>query len=529
MVFKIISMLFCSSFLTSTLATNESPLQKMASSNDHCSPSYLIPGMSIPNNAKILELSADSLTDVPVSPFATVSFCNVTVTYTHPGWNDTIHINIQLPLDNWNGRFQGVGGGGWAASSGSASLLGPVANNYSAGNTDAGHDLNTGSSLSWSNEANGNLNIPLLIDFASVALNDLAVVGKQLSNKFYSYGPSHSYWNGCSTGGRQGLMLAQRYPIAYSGIYAASPAINWDRFQIAQYWGQFVMNQLSHHPPDCVFDFITAAAVTACDGLDGVEDGVIAALSLCKFDPRSTIGEQIDCGSTSVEIVEKDAEIVQKTWEGPRTADGAFVWWGINPGAAFEGLTGTVCTPTNSTTNCTGDPFSITPDWIDRWVLDDDNFDLTTISLDDFLEIFHLAQVKYEGLIGTNNPDLSAFKQAGGKMITWHGLADQLIFPNATVAYYQKVQALDPAVRDFYRFFEAPGVAHCGGGAGEVPTNPFDAVVDWVEKGLEPATLAAVSADGTRNRDLCLYPLVSVYKGGDSTQASSFSCEASFS
>ncbi|KAH8810592.1 Tannase/feruloyl esterase [Xylogone sp. PMI_703] len=487
---------------------------EQCSDTNHCSSSFLTPGISIPSLAQLLDVDANSVMNVTVlGASGKISYCNVTVTYTHPGYGDDIHVTVYLPMDNWNGRFQGVGGGGWAASSGTASLLSPIANNYSAGNTDAGHDSNGGSTASWWRNAQGNLNIPLLIDFASVALNDLAVVGKQLSNKFYGYGPHHSYWNGCSTGGRQGLMMAQRYPTAYDGIYAACPAIHWQTFQ------------LNHYPPQCVFNTITAAAVTACDGLDGVIDGVISAVSSCKFDPATMVGKPANCSGSEVVITSNDAEIVKKTWQGPRASDGSFVWWGINPGASFSGLTGTSCT---SVTNCTGLPFAITPDWILRWVLVNPSFDLTTISLDTFVEIFNTAQVLYDDLIGTDNPDLLAFKKAGGKMITWHGLADQLIYPSGTEDYYQKVEALDPQVRDFYRFFYAPGVQHCGGGAGETPSNPFDAVVNWVEKGTAPDTLAAVSTDGKRTRNLCPYPLVSVYKGGDNTKASSFACEAHF-
>ncbi|KUJ11524.1 tannase and feruloyl esterase [Mollisia scopiformis] len=476
---------------------------------------------------EILNLSANTVSNATIVGLnATFSYCNVTVTYTHPGWNDTIHITIYLPPNStWNGRFQGVGGGGWAASSGAVSLLSPVASNYAAGNTDAGHPVNTASSASWAFNARNDLNIPLLTDFASVALNDLAVAGKQLSNAYYGYGPRHSYWSGCSTGGRQGLMMAQRYPTAYDGIYAGSPAIHWPTFQVAQYWGQFVMNQLDYHPPTCIFDAITAAAVSACDNLDGVEDGVISALSLCNFDPMTIVNTTANCSGTPVTIRVKDAEIVQKVWEGPRTSDGTFLYWGLNRGAPFEGLTNTSCT---SLTNCTGAPFSITPDWINNWVLANPTFNLSAITLDEFTSIFYRAYTLYDYLIGTDNPDLSEFKRAGGKMIAWHGLADQLIYPNGTVDYYQKVEARDPAVRDFYRFYEAPGVQHCGGGVGAAPSDQLDAVVDWVEKGLKPDTLAAVTTDGEKHRNLCQFPLVSVYKGGNTSLATSFACETSF-
>ncbi|KAI9714011.1 MAG: hypothetical protein M1820_000741 [Bogoriella megaspora] len=493
--------------------------------NDTCSPAFLSSTLAIPNNGSVLDLSAYDSSQSVTGSAGVLNFCNVTITYTHPGWNDTININVLLPQTNWNGRFQGVGGGGWAASSGSSSLLAAVAQNYSAGNTDAGHANNGGSSASWAFKGNGELNIPLLQDFASTAYNDLAVVGKQLANKYYGYGPNYSYWSGCSTGGRQGLMMAQRYPTAYDGIYAGSPAIHWESFQIAQYWGQFVMNQLDHHPPNCVFDYITAAAVSACDALDGVVDGVISALNRCHFDPYSVVGQVVNCTDGTVTISSQDAEIAQKTWQGPRASNGTFLWWGINPGTQFEGLTGTTC---SSLTNCTGSPVSISTDWISNWVLDDPQFDFESLTLETFTRLFPEAYRQYHEIIGTEDPDLQGFRNAGGKMVTWHGLADQLIYPNGTISYYEAVESRDPKVRDYYRFFPAPGVAHCGGGAGEAPVDPLDAVTDWVESGKAPDTLAAKSADGLRTRNLCQYPLFSVYEGGDPADSSSFACRESW-
>ncbi|KAH8805303.1 Tannase/feruloyl esterase [Xylogone sp. PMI_703] len=493
---------------------------------NNCSSSFLTPGIEIPNRAQLLNVDANAVIDATVpGSSVNISYCNVTVTYSHPGYDDTIHITVYLPLDKWNGRFQGVGGGGWAMNSGHRSLLVPVASGFSAGNTDGGHDPHAGSTASWWRNAQGNLNIPLLIDYASVALNDLAVVGKQLSNRFYGYGPAYSYWNGCSTGGRQGLMLAQRYPTAYDGISAAAPAINGPRFTVAAYWGQFVMDQLNHYPPQCVFDTFNAAVVAACDDLDGVTDGVISALSLCKFDPETIVGRKANCNNDQMTITSTDAKIVREIWRGPRTSDNSFVWYGINPGTPFSGLSATSCT---GIANCTGIPFPISVDWMTRWVLVNPDFDLTTLTLDTFVQIFNISQMLYQNILGTDNPDLSEFKRAGGKMITWHGLADQIIFPGGTEDYYQRVEALDPDVRDYYRFYYAPGVQHCWGGAGEHPVNPLNAVINWVENGQAPDTLAAASLDGRRTRDLCQYPLVSVYKGGDKTKASSFACEPNF-
>ncbi|RAL16075.1 feruloyl esterase B precursor [Aspergillus homomorphus CBS 101889] len=478
---------------------------------------------SIPDG-QLLHLSA-----IPVPNYrndnTTLSFCNVTVTYTHPGKNDAIHTTIWLPLSSWNGRLQGSGGGGYAMRHDGSVLAEAVALNYSVVATDGGHNLVSQNSVAWSLDASDHINMALLDDFAYVALNDAALIGKQISHSFYGYGPDHSYWNGCSTGGRQGLMLAQRYPTAYNGIMAASPAINWPTFLVAEYWPQFVMNQLQTYPPTCMTDAITAAAVEACDGLDGVTDSVISALDLCNFDSLTLVNQTISCNGTNLRITESAALTVNLIWQGMRSSNGTIQWYGLERGAPLSvgsgSLAQTIC---NSPTDCTGSPFAISSDWIRRYVLQDPSFDLTTLDHTDLDTILSRSIAEFNSIIGTDDPDLSSFKLAGGKMITWHGLADPLIFPKGTEHYYRQVQELDPAVRDFYRFFPAPGVEHCEGGNGPVPVDPLSQVVEWVEKGVAPETLPAQAADG-RTRSLCPWPLVSVYKGGDVMDANSYTCE----
>lgn len=497
--------------------------------NAACSTSFIaIP--SLPGG-QILSLTAVAVTNYTSSTAAqgssplTINFCNVTVLYTHPGWNDTITVQVWLPLTGWNERLQGVGGGGYAGIQGFDSLSQAVADNYSAVGSDLGHAQNALSSASWSLDASGKVNLALLADFASIGLNDASVLGKAISKSFYGHAPKYSYWSGCSTGGRQGLMLAQRYPQAYDGIVSGAPAINWEKFIVAEYWPQFVMQQENTFPSPCVYSEIVNATVAACDAVDGAVDGIISAPSLCKFDPYSLVGQSATCGNLSTTITATDASIVQKIWAGMTSVDGTFLWWGLEPGAPFSGLAGTVCT---SATDCQGSPFEITTDWISYFVQQNPSFDLTNMTWSEYATIFYMSSGAYDLIIGTDNPDLYEFKNAGGKLVHWHGLADQLIFPQGSENYYQRVEARDLSVRDYYRFFEAPGVEHCGGGTGPAPSNPVDAVVAWVERGVAPDVLPAVSSSGTITRNLCPYPLVARYLGGDVNNASSFSCARSF-
>lgn len=228
----------------------------------------------------LLGASIISLTATPVSRqqhqldtaanLGTSEFCNVTILYTHPGQNDKITLQVWLPSE-WNGNFHAAGGSGWETDIFSY-LEQPVAKGYAAATTDGGHSSPSifSSAEPWAQVSPGNVNLYLLQNYTSVALNDLAIIGKAITTSFYSQAPQFSYWDGCSGGGRQGLMIAQRYPTTFDGILAAAPAINWAQFIVSEYWPQVVMNEMREHPTICELDAITGAAVSACDGLDGV-------------------------------------------------------------------------------------------------------------------------------------------------------------------------------------------------------------------------------------------------------------------
>jgi hypothetical protein len=498
-------------------------------------------GISAPSlfGAQILSMTASPVNNFtgtvdPTNGFAVnvtgLDFCNITVTYTHPGENDTINVFVLLP-SNWTGRFQGVGGGGWVTGT-PQDLIGSASLGYAAASTDGGHTTNgAATASSWAQVSPGNVNYYLLNDFASVSLNDMTIIGKQITESYYGQQISFSYWNGCSTGGRQGLMQAQRYPTNYDGILANSPAINWGQLNLAQFWPQFFMNLLGYYPSPCELNGITAAAITACDGLDGVLDGIISRPDLCLFNASSVVGQEVTCPNNStLNITANGAKVAEAMWTGPFSSSGKRLWYGYIPGSSFQGVAVTVC-PEGGNTNCTASPFSIATDWISLFVTRNASLDVSALTLEQFSDIFHASVDQFTSSIGTNNPDLTEFKNAGGKMITWHGFADQLITSESTIDYYSRVQNLDANVRDYYRFFPAPGVMHCGGGLGAFPGFALSQLVQWVESGTAPGTLQAVgvAANGTvSNLALCPWPLVSAYHGGNTSVADSYSCVERF-
>ncbi|KAI0107033.1 tannase and feruloyl esterase [Nemania sp. FL0031] len=448
------------------------------------------------------------------------TFCNVTVTYTHPGQNDNIIVEAWLPVDNWNSRFQAIGGGGFVAGRYATTytgMEGAISDGYATITTDAG----LGSAITpypWALLSPGNINSYNLQNLASVSLSDAALMGKSLIKSFYGKDPDFSYWNGCSQGGRQGLMLAQRYPTLYDGIAAGSPAIFWAQAVNSGQWPQQVMNMLGSYPYPCELDAITAAAVAACDKLDGVVDGIIAEIDACKatFDPFSLVGSSINCSEAGgmVNISETAATVANATWNGVRTASGNQSWYGLNPGADLTGSHSSPETPVVAATNCTtgvcvGAPTFLAYSWFQLFVAKNPTYNLTGISHDEFDQLGHLSQNMYESIMGTNDPDLSGFRNAGGKLMTFHGLADSVIPPKGTEHYYTLASSITPDIDDFYRHFPIPGLGHCYGGRSLEPTSFFEQLRAWVENGTAPET-TPVQANGTdgkvRDRVLCRYP-----------------------
>ncbi len=259
-----------------------------------------------------------------------------------------------------------------------------------------------------------------------------AIIAKSLIKAYYGRPPAFSYWNGCSQGGRQGLMLAQRYPTAYDGIAAGAPALHWNDLFPSMQWPQQFMAMLGAYPHACELGAITANAISACDALDGVVDGVISDVDRClrTFDPFTTVGRAFHCAqeNRTLEISLTAASVVNATWRGIRDAKGVQLWPGLNPGTDLAA--GAAMTDCSSGT-CRGVQLPISAQWLSLFVAYDPAFDLSSLSHSEFDWLAHLGRQKYNSIIGTNDADLSAFRRAGGKLVTYHGLVSSLdgLFP----------------------------------------------------------------------------------------------------
>jgi feruloyl esterase len=451
------------------------------------------------------------------------AICRVTAVTTHPPAGDKVRIWIGIPAENWNGRFLGTGGGGFVGGS-ATGVNQPLALGYAAGATDTGHE---GGSGSFAMDASGHLNWQLIRDNAHVGIHEMTVTGKALTQAMYGVAPRYSYFNGCSTGGRQGLMEAQRYPQDYNGIVSGAPAINWPKLMMQSMWGTLQMSVAGNPVPACKLAAATAAAIAACDAIDGVKDGVIEDPTRCNYDPKALIGASAgECGP----FTQADADVIRRIWDGPRREDGSFLWYGQMRGTDLSALSASRGTPLKA------QAFAFTVDWLKYFLTLNPQFDWTTMTPAIYEHFWDQSVEQYGIVIGTDNPDLSAFRDHGGKEIMWHGWADQLITGQGTIDYYKRLQQQMGGAEktsQFVRLFMAPGVAHCAGGVGPNPYGQLDALVSWVEDGKPPVTVTAARRDQagtiTRSRPLCQFPMVAKYKGSGSTDdAANFVCSTEF-
>jgi hypothetical protein len=471
---------------------------------------------------------------VPASAGAP-SWCRITAIVSYPATGDRFTVWVGLPIEHWNGRFQGLGGGGYMA--GNIESLSPqVAKGYAAAATDAGLQraateppMPAAIDGSFALDGDRRLNWSLIRDFAHRGIHEMTVTGKAVTQSFYGHGAPRAYFNGCSTGGRQGQMEAQRYPDDYDGIMSGAPAVNWTKLHVAQLWGELAMLETKNVVAPCKLAAATAAAVAACDAADGVKDGIISAPRQCTYDPKPLVGTAMgNCGT----FTGADAQVIRRIWEGPRHQDGTFMWYGAQRGADLSALNNSVAAAREGAAP-QGAPFPVSLEWWRYFIKQNAAWDWRTLTRDTYEQAWEQSLEEYT-VIATDSADLSAFRRHGGKTILWHGDADQLIYPQGTIDYFERIQRHEGGARSadgFVRLFMAPGVGHCAGGNGPQPTGQLEALVNWVERGTAPATLLAVSRgkqdEVTRTRPLCPYPSVAVYKGHGSTdEAGNFKCGA---
>ena len=436
-------------------------------------------------------------------PYAPLpAFCRVAATLT-PRSDSEIKIEVWLPSTGWNNKMLAVGNGAWAGSISYDALAPAVAAGYAAASTDTGHGGRGAEFLPGHPEK--------LIDFSHRAVHEMTVAAKAVIAAFYGNAPRLSYFRGCSTGGRQALTAAQRYPLDFDGIIAGATAINNSRLHAAQIWftAQNLRDETSAIPEDKL-PALHEAVLKACDALDGVQDRVIGNPRQCKFDPQVLLCKEGDAATC---LTAAQAETVKRIYAGPG------IFPGLEPGSedGWGGFLGWLARPVG-----------IAYDQYRYLVFDDPNWDFKTIDVQKDVAAFD----KVAGaLMNSSNPNLGPFFDRGGKLLMYHGWADPGIPAGNSVEYYSEVvKAVGEAkAANSIRLFMLPGVGHCSGGDGPSTFDAVGALDEWRDKGQIPASIPASHqrrgvVDNTR--PLCPYPQMAQYKGtGSTTEAANFVCK----
>ena len=444
-------------------------------------------------------------------------FCRVAATL-KPSSDSDIKIEVWLPSSGWNGKFEGVGNGGWAGSISYGALAQGLRRGYAAASTDTGHQADV-SSAAWA------LGHPeKVVDYAYRSEHEMTVKAKAIIQAFYGDVPRYSYWSGCSGGGKQGLAEAQRYPADYDGIIAGASANDMVHLHAA--WiriAQVVHKKEESYIPPEKYSLVHNAVLEACDATDGVKDGLLEDPMRCHFDPRILACKSGDGpGCLSAAQVEAAQQIFTPT-TNPRTKQvmmspllpGSEVAWGVLAGPLANGA------PATRESSVADNTFKYV-------IFKDPKWDFRTLNFDKDIEF---AEKTDNGLNAANDPNLQPFFGRNGKLLMYHGWSDQVVPPENSVKYYDSVKKTAGAkADDSIRLFMVPGMTHCGGGPGPNTFDSLTAIEQWVEKGKAPEQMiASHSADGKvdRTRPLCPYPQVAKYKGsGSIDEAANFTCAA---
>lgn len=445
------------------------------------------------------------------------AFCRVAATLT-PSSDSDIRMELWLPMDNWNQKFQGVGNGGWAGSITYGALATGLRRGYATSSTDTGHEAPV-TSAEWA------LGHPeKVVDYAWRSEHEMTVVSKAIVKAFYNEEPKYSYWTGCSGGGKQGLAEAQRFPEDYNGIVSGSSA--YDLVPLHAAWIRIAQaahkTEASYIPPE-KYSLIHNAVLAACDAIDGAKDGLLENPLKCKFDPKVLACKDGDAPNC---LTAPQVEAATEIWSPTRNSrTHKVIMPPLLPGS--ENAWGTLAGPLTDNAPASRES-SVAINTYKYWIFKNPSWDYKTLNFDKDLTFAYKVD---NGLNATNDPNLKPFFSHKGKLLMYHGWADQIVPPQHSIEYVEAVQKkTGAAANDSLRLFMVPGMEHCGGGVGPNQFDYLTAMEQWVEQGKAPTEMIAThmtAGKPDRTRPLCPYPQQAKYKGsGSLDEAANFSCVA---
>ena len=458
-------------------------------------------------------------------PLEVPAFCRVAATS-----DPAVNFEVWLPADTWNGKFHTAGNGGMAGVISYGAMAAALDRGYAASSTDTGHVRAgaNGFDATWA------LDRPDLVeDFGHRSLHLTAVHGKAITEALYGAAPDYAYYVGCSKGGQQGMMEAQRYPDDFDGLVVGDPAHDWTRFYAAAHlwYALATLGDPDSYMPPAKAVLLGDAVTAACDTIDGIEDGVLDDPRACDFDPAA-----LTCRAGEDEascLTPKQVQAVKDIWRGPTNAAGEVIYPGLVPGGEADpgGWSRWVTGPDRyrSTHYLAANGF------MKFMVFDDPDWNFRSW---DYGRDLPVALERTGPALDANDPDLRPLRDAGGKLLLYHGWSDADISPLGTIDYYEEAVrtvggSADAAgalaeTQEFFRLFMVPGMGHCRGGPGPDTFDALSALEAWVEEGRAPERIVASKVEGgevVRTRPLCPYPQVAQWSGAGSTDdAASFRC-----
>lgn len=428
-----------------------------------------------------------------------------------------IKFSVWLP-QTWNGKFVLGGNGGFAGSVQNQSLVvGSLEAGYASAGTDTGH-VGAGPESQW---ALGDME--RIVNYAHLAVHRVTVAAKAIVASHYGRPAASAYFLGCSGGGRQALMAAQRYPEDFDAIVAGAPAL--DFVNTAAHF-TYVTQRMYPDGPDkppvlSAGDrrALREAVDAACDAQDGLKDGILADPRACRFDPAT-----LACPSANRDgcLSEPELAAVRAIYEGPRTPEGRFFvgypFGGEDSAAGWGSWLVGAPNALGPGTPSLAHAFGV--GYMRHFLYQDPQWSYAGYDFSTFAEDSRLMAATLSAI----NPDLSKFRARGGKLLMYHGWSDSALSALRSISYVDEVYAADAAARSDVRLFVMPGVLHCVGGPGPDRVDFLAALDAWVSGGPAPDSLVASFAQGGGGRTLCAHPKVAAYTGGDPRAPESFVC-----